>query len=208
MICFIVCFFFLTSEVLIIGDSAVGKSCLLIQFADQTFSDNYVSTIGVDFKIRTIESGGRQVKLQIWDTAGQERFQSITANYYHGSHAIAVVYDITNRQSFENVRKWLTEVDKLANPLVCKLIVGNKADLEDKRVVSRSEGQNLADGFGIPFIETSAKTAYNVKDMFNQMCLAISSRQGNNRPNNTTKIPDWSNRQTRQVNGNGGLCSC
>ena len=157
--------FDLLYKVLIIGDSSVGKSCLLLQFSDQTFSDNYVSTIGVDFKIRTIDVNGRQIKLQIWDTAGQERFQSITANYYHGSHAIAIVYDITSRQSFENVRKWITEVDRLANPQVCKLLVGNKADLQDKREVSKEDGQSLADGLGIPFMETSAKTAYNVKDI-------------------------------------------
>mgnify|MGYP001044406976 FL=1 len=165
-------------KVLIIGDSAVGKSCLLLQFSDQTFSDNYVSTIGVDFKIRTIDVNGQQVKLQIWDTAGQERFQSITANYYHGSHAIAIVYDVTNRQSFENVRKWIAEVERLANPSVCKLLVGNKADLDQKREITRNEGQSLADSLGIPFMETSAKTDYNVKEMFMSMCVAIQNRQG------------------------------
>ncbi|KAK8899975.1 hypothetical protein M9Y10_002298 [Tritrichomonas musculus] len=206
--------FDLLYKVLIIGDSSVGKSCLLLQFSDQTFSDNYVSTIGVDFKIRTIDVNGRQIKLQIWDTAGQERFQSITANYYHGSHAIAIVYDITSRQSFENVRKWITEVDRLANPQVCKLLVGNKADLQDKREVSKEDGQSLADGLGIPFMETSAKTAYNVKDMFMSMCLAIQNRQGrsgfNGNAGNNGSV------QGRKiagipVNGNGGnngLCGC
>lgn len=206
--------FDLLYKVLIIGDSSVGKSCLLLQFSDQTFSDNYVSTIGVDFKIRTIDVNGRQIKLQIWDTAGQERFQSITANYYHGSHAIAIVYDITSRQSFENVRKWISEVDRLANPQVCKLLVGNKADLQDKREVSKEDGQSLADGLGIPFMETSAKTAYNVKDMFMSMCLAIQNRQGrsgfNGNAGNNGSV------QGRKiagipVNGNGGnngLCGC
>ena len=174
---------FLTPEVLIIGDSAVGKSCLLLQFSDQTFSDNYVSTIGVDFKIRTIDIDGKQVKLQIWDTAGQERFQSITANYYHGSHAIAIVYDVTNRASFDNLRKWVSDVERLANPQVCKLIVGNKADLEDKREVRREEGQAFADNLGVPFLETSAKTSYNVRTMFVELCQAISRRMD--------KRPDW-----------------
>ena len=168
---------FLTPEVLIIGDSAVGKSCLLIQFADQTFSENYVSTIGVDFKIRTMELDGRSIKLQIWDTAGQERFHSITSNYYNGSHAIAVVYDITNRQTFENVRKWMKDVTDLASPNVVKLLVGNKTDLEDKRVVCREEGEMLASSLGIPFIETSAKNASNVQEMFTEMCRAIARRQ-------------------------------
>lgn len=122
---------------------------------------------------------GKQVKLQIWDTAGQERFQSITANYYHGSHAIAIVYDITNRKSFENIGKWLSEVDRLANPQVCKFIIGNKVDIEDKRVVSYEEGKAVADKLGVPFLETSAKTALNVQKMFIQMSSAIYERQGN-----------------------------
>lgn len=174
--------FDLLYKVLIIGDSAVGKSCLLLQFSDQTFSENYVSTIGVDFKIRTMDVNGRQVKLQIWDTAGQERFQSITANYYHGSHAIAIVYDITDRKTFDNLRKWINDVDRLANPQVCKLIVGNKADREDERQVSREEGRAFADNLGVPFLETSAKTAMNVSQMFMQMCTAIANRQGTRPP--------------------------
>jgi Ras-related protein Rab-1A len=164
---------------LIIGDSAVGKSCLLIQFADQTFSENYVSTIGVDFKIRTMELDGKSIKLQIWDTAGQERFRSITSNYYNGSHAIAIVYDITNRQSFENIRKWMNDVQNLANPNFCKLLVGNKIDLEEKSVVRKGEGQQMADSLGIPFIETSAKSTENVQELFTQMCREVSRRQDN-----------------------------
>jgi Ras-related protein Rab-1A len=137
-----------------------------------------VLTIGVDFKIRTMEVNGKQAKLQIWDTAGQERFQSITANYYHGSHAIAIVYDITNRQSFENLRRWVADAKRLGSPQVCLIIIGNKADLEDKRQVRRDEGQAFADNLGAPFLETSAKTSFNVREMFNKMCLAIAQRQG------------------------------
>jgi Ras-related protein Rab-1A len=195
-------------KVLIIGDSAVGKSCLLLQFSDQTFSDHYVSTIGVDFKIRTMDVAGKQVKLQIWDTAGQERFQTITANYYHGSHAIAIVYDITNRASFENLRRWMADVDRLANPQVCKIVIGNKADQEDKRQVRRDEGQTIADNLGVPFLETSAKTSYNVREMFHQMCLAISQRQGQRGglrdANNEWSPGRGTNIATRQTN----YCSC
>jgi Ras-related protein Rab-1A len=162
---------------LIIGDSAVGKSSLLLQFSDQTFSENYVSTIGLDFKIRTTEVDGNQVKLQIWDTAGQERFQSITSNYYHGSHAIAIVYDITNRQSFENLRRWIADVGRLSNPQVCRLVIGNKVDAEEKREVGRDEGQAFADILGVPFMETSAKTSFNVREMFAAMCRAVMKRR-------------------------------
>jgi Ras-related protein Rab-1A len=179
-----------------------------LQFSDQTFSDTYVSTIGVDFKIRTMETNGKQIKLQIWDTAGQERFQSITANYYHGSHAIAIVYDITNRQSFENLRRWVSDVDRLGNSQVCKIVIGNKADLEDKRAVRRDEGQAFADNLGVPFLETSAKTSFNVREMFNQMCLAISQRQGNRL--GRTSETGWGGGRTAPVvrRGNNAGCSC
>lgn len=201
-------------KVLLLGDAGVGKTSLLNQFVNREFTAQYKATIGSDFSSKQVDVDGKLITLQIWDTAGQERFQSITANYYHGSHAIAIVYDITSRQSFENVRKWISEVDRLANPQVCKLLVGNKADLQDKREVSKEDGQSLADGLGIPFMETSAKTAYNVKDMFMSMCLAIQNRQGrsgfNGNAGNNGSV------QGRKiagipVNGNGGnngLCGC
>jgi len=165
---------------------------------------NYVSTIGVDFKIRSIDVDGRAVKLQIWDTAGQERFQSITSNYYHGSHAIAIVYDITNRDSFDHVRKWVNEVDRLANPQVCKLIVGNKIDLEEKRQVRRDEGQAFADSLGVPFLETSAKNSTNVSQMFVQMCQAIANRRGTSKGFNT--VTPTTNLRGNQVGGS--KCPC
>ena len=177
---------------------------MLLQFSDQTFSDNYVSTIGVDFKIRTIDLNGKSVKLQIWDTAGQERFQSITANYYHGSNAIAIVYDITDRKTFDNLKKWFTQIDNLATPGVCKLLVGNKADLENKRAVTKAEGEAFAANLGIPFIETSAKTAYNVSTMFTTMCSAIIERQGSSI--NTNQNDPWSHGPSHRVQGGG--CPC
>merc|ERR1740130_882215 len=117
-------------KLLLIGDSGVGKSCLLLRFADDKWTDSYISTIGVDFKIRTIELDGKTIKLQIWDTAGQERFRTISSTYYRGAHGIIVVYDITNMVSFDNVKRWLTEIDKYARENVNKLLVGNKMDLD------------------------------------------------------------------------------
>ena len=111
--------------------------------------------------------------MQIWDTAGQERFRTITKSYYRGSNGIVVVYDITNRESFENVKMWMTEVDTLASADVCRLIVGNKSDLSDKRQVSVEEGEALAREYGIPFMETSAKEALNVDNMFTTMGTAM-----------------------------------
>lgn len=123
-------------KLLLIGDSGVGKSCLLLRFADDTYNESYISTIGVDFKIRTIELEGKTVKLQIWDTAGQERFRTITSSYYRGAHGIIVLYDVTDQDTFNNVKQWLQEIDRYATEGVNKLLVGNKNDLEQKRVVS------------------------------------------------------------------------
>merc|ERR1712169_73431 len=153
-------------KLLLIGDSGVGKSCLLLRFADDTYSESYISTIGVDFKIRTIEHDGKTIKLQIWDTAGQERFRTITSSYYRGAHGICVVYDVTDMDSFNNVRQWLQEIDRYACENVNKLLVGNKCDLTTKRVVDYNTAKEFADGLGIPFLETSAKNSTNVEDAF------------------------------------------
>jgi len=120
-------------KLLLIGDSGVGKSCLLLRFSDDTYTDSYISTIGVDFKIRTIELDGKTIKLQIWDTAGQERFRTITSSYYRGAHGIIVVYDCTDLESFNNVKQWLEEIDRYACENVNKLLVGNKCDLTSKK---------------------------------------------------------------------------
>jgi Ras-related protein Rab-1A len=165
-------------KVLIIGNSGVGKSCHLLRFAEDMFSDNYISTIGVDFKIRKLDLEGKSIKLQIWDTAGQERFRTITKSYYRGSNGIVVVYDITDRESFDQVQHWMSEIDAHASADVCRLIVGNKADLNDKRAVKTEEGETLARQFGIPFLETSAKDASHVEEMFVTMTGAMKKKAG------------------------------
>jgi len=163
-------------KLLLIGDSGVGKSCLLLRFADDTYTESYISTIGVDFKIRTIELDGKTVKLQIWDTAGQERFRTITSSYYRGAHGIIIVYDITDRESFDNVKQWLSEIDRYACENVNKLLVGNKCDMDSKRQVEYEEAKAFADERGIPFLETSAKDATNVEKAFIQMAGDIKNR--------------------------------
>lgn len=130
----------------------------------------------MDFKIRTFESSGSTVKLQIWDTAGQERFKTITASYYKGAHGIILVYDITDRQSFKDIENWLAEVDKYGNENVVKLLVGNKSDLEASRQVKTEEGKTLADSLGIKFLETSAKDAVNVEKAFTTLSNEIKSK--------------------------------
>lgn len=165
-------------KLLLIGDSGVGKSCLLLRFADDTYTESYISTIGVDFKIRTIELDGKTIKLQIWDTAGQERFRTITSSYYRGAHGIIIVYDITDQESFNNVRNWLQEIDRYATDQVNKLLVGNKSDLTNKRVVSTTTAQEFANSLGITFLETSAKDASNVENAFLRMAGEIKRRLG------------------------------
>ncbi|KAL2917599.1 ras GTPase [Polyrhizophydium stewartii] len=165
-------------KLLLIGDSGVGKSCLLLRFADDTYTESYISTIGVDFKIRTIELEGKTVKLQIWDTAGQERFRTITSSYYRGAHGIIVVYDVTDQETFNNVKQWLQEIDRYASEGVHKLLVGNKSDLESKKVVDFKTASDFATQLGIPFLETSAKNATNVEQAFLTMAKQIKDKMG------------------------------
>jgi len=164
---------------LLIGVSGVGKSCLLLRFADDTYTDSYISTIGVDFKIRTIDLDAKTIKLQIWDTAGQERFRTITSSYYRGAHGIIIVYDITDKESFDNVRQWLFEIDRYASENVCKLLVGNKSDLANKRAVEYEQSKAFADELNIPFLETSAKNAANVEQAFLTMAAQIKNKMQN-----------------------------
>nr|XP_015806280.2 ras-related protein ORAB-1 [Nothobranchius furzeri] len=163
-------------KLLLIGDSGVGKSCLLLRFADDTYTESYISTIGVDFKIRTVDMDGKTVKLQIWDTAGQERFRTITSSYYRGAHGIIIVYDVTEQESFNNVKQWLDEIDRYACENVSRLLVGNKSDLVSKKVVDAASAQDLASSLKIPFLETSAKSSDNVEKAFLTMASEIHKR--------------------------------
>jgi len=157
----------------LIGDSGVGKSCLLLRFADDNFTDSYISTIGVDFRFRTVTIDKKTVKLQIWDTAGQERFRTITSAYYRGADGIIMVYDVTSQESFDHVEEWLSEVDRYANENTSKLLIGNKADLVDEKQVQEEVAQRFADKLGIPFLETSAKAATNVEAAFLTMAKEL-----------------------------------
>ncbi|KAL0357223.1 UNVERIFIED_CONTAM: Ras-related protein RABD1 [Sesamum calycinum] len=148
-------------KLLLIGDSSVGKSCLLLRFADDSYVDSYISTIGVDFKIRTVELDGKTIKLQI------------------------IVYDVTEMESFNNVKQWLNEIDRYANDSVCKLLVGNKCDLVESKVVDTQTAKAFADELGIPFLETSAKDAINVEQAFLTMAGEIKKKMGNQPAVNT-----------------------
>ncbi|KAL9048567.1 MAG: hypothetical protein Q9162_007651 [Coniocarpon cinnabarinum] len=163
-------------KLLLIGDSGVGKSCCLLRFSEDSFTPSFITTIGIDFKIRTIELDGKRVKLQIWDTAGQERFRTITTAYYRGAMGILLVYDVTDERSFQNIRQWFSNVEQHATEGVNKILIGNKCDWEEKRAVSTEDGQALANELGIPFMEVSAKSNINVENAFFQLASAIKKR--------------------------------
>nr|GMD29784.1 ras-related protein RABD2a [Ipomoea batatas]GMD38166.1 ras-related protein RABD2a [Ipomoea batatas] len=193
-------------KLLLIGDSGVGKSCLLLRFADDTYLESYISTIGVDFKIRTVEQDGKTLKLQIWDTAGQERFRTITSSYYRGAHGIIVVYDVTDLESFNNVKQWLSEIDRYASENVNKLLVGNKCDLAENRAVSYETAKAFADEIGIPFMETSAKDATNVEQTFMAMSASIKNRMAS-QPANAMKPPTVNIKGQPVAQNSSGCCS-
>ncbi|XP_055357351.1 ras-related protein Rab-10-like [Paramacrobiotus metropolitanus] len=160
-------------KLLLIGDSGVGKTCILFRFSDDAFNTTFISTIGIDFKIKTIELRGKKIKLQIWDTAGQERFHTITTSYYRGAMGIMLVYDITQPKSFDNIAKWLRNIEEHANEDVEKMLLGNKCDMEDKRAISRERGESIARQHAIRFLETSAKANINVERAFYELSEAI-----------------------------------
>ncbi|XP_063690996.1 ras-related protein Rab-10-like [Bolinopsis microptera] len=166
-------------KLLLIGDSGVGKTCILFRFSDDAFNSTFISTIGIDFKIKTIELHGKKIKLQIWDTAGQERFQTITTSYYRGAMGIMLVYDITQSSSFGNINKWLRNIEDHATDNVAKLILGNKCDMEARRVVPTEQGEQLAKSKGLKFLETSAKANINIDKAFTMIAEDILQKTPN-----------------------------
>ncbi|EPS67330.1 hypothetical protein M569_07446, partial [Genlisea aurea] len=153
-------------KIVVIGDSAVGKSNLLSRFARDEFDHHSKATIGVEFQTQVVQVDGREVKAQVWDTAGQERFRAVTSAYYRGAVGALVVYDISRRSTFENIERWLDELNTHCDTAVARMLVGNKSDLENIREVSVEEGKSLAEGEGLFFIETSALDATNVNEAF------------------------------------------
>jgi len=162
-------------KLLLIGNSSVGKSSLLLRFSDEQWlpEDEASATIGVDFRVHKMEANGKKVKLSIWDTAGQERFRTITSSYYRGAQGIILVYDVANRESFEALPRWYSELETYVSPSVVKIIVGNKVDKEFSRQVTFSEGERFAERMGSLFIEASAKTAVGVTEAFQEVVEKI-----------------------------------
>ncbi|KAF7654800.1 hypothetical protein LDENG_00064600 [Lucifuga dentata] len=156
-------------RLLMLGDSGVGKTSMLRKFTDTEFDASHISTIGVDFKMQTLEIDGTKVRVQIWDTAGQERYQTITKQYYRRAQGILLVYDITNEPSFQHIVKWVSDVDEHAQDEVQKVLVGNKCDEEQRRQVTQDQGIKLAANYGMEFFETSASTSTNISESFSRL---------------------------------------
>lgn len=189
-------------KLLLIGDSGVGKTCILFRFSDDAFNTTFISTIGIDFKIKTIELQGKKIKLQIWDTAGQERFHTITTSYYRGAMGIMLVYDITQEKTFDNISKWLRNIEEHANEDVEKMILGNKCDMDDRRIVSKERGEQIAKEHGIRFLETSAKTNINIEQAFYNLAEDILKKQLSKDNEETSQNIHVSNTQEKK----GGCC--
>ncbi|ESK95465.1 gtp-binding protein yptv3 [Moniliophthora roreri MCA 2997] len=162
-------------KLLLIGNSSVGKSSLLLRFSDEQWlpEDESSATIGVDFRVHKMEVKGKKVKLSIWDTAGQERFRTITSSYYRGAQGIILVYDVSSRDSFDALPRWYSELGTYVSDSVVKILVGNKVDKEFSRQVPTSEGAAFAARMNSLFIEASAKTAVNVKETFHEVVERI-----------------------------------
>lgn len=191
-------------KILIIGDSSVGKSNLLLRFSDNIFHDTFLPTIGVDFKIRNVTVGDKSIKLNIWDTAGQERFKTITAAYYKGAHGIILVFDITDRDTFNNISSWLGEIRKHAGPNVVRLLVGNKCDLDSDRKVTQKEAKDFAESQGMTYIETSAKARINVDEAFMTLTKQVYEALPDNEKKQDTGS---SNLRAERKQPGGGCCN-
>ena len=152
-------------KILLLGDSTVGKTCFLLRYMDETFIDSHMATIGLDYRLKTMILGEQKiVKVQLWDTAGQDKFRAITRNYYKGANGIILIYDVTNINTYENIKKWLNEIKEEISDKVSIILIGNKIDNENQRKITKEQGEKLANEVNIPFFETSAKTGVGINE--------------------------------------------
>ena len=157
-------------KILLLGDSSVGKTCFLMRYTDNTYQEIHMSTIGIDNKFKDVElEDGKKVKIQIWDTAGQDRFRSITRNYYKGANGIVLIFDVTNKKSYENVKNWVKQIKEEVSSRVTIILVANKIDDVNHRIVTKEDGEKIANECGLMFFECSAKTGENIEHAFNEL---------------------------------------
>ena len=152
-------------KILLLGDSTVGKTCFLLRYTDNTFLDLHMSTIGLDYRLKTmILDNQRIVKVQLWDTAGQDKYRAITRNYYRGAHGIILLYDVTNEKTYDNIKKWITSIKEEISDQICIVLIANKIDNVQERKVNKEKGEKLAETYGIKLFECSAKTGEGVNE--------------------------------------------
>jgi small GTP-binding protein len=163
-------------KLLIIGESGVGKTCLLLRFTDDSFTANHLTTIGIDFKIKIINLENKMIKLQIWDTAGQERFRTITKTYYKGAHGIILTYDVTDETSFKNIKNWIKQIEQNAQNNVCKVLVGNKCDVKERKVKPRQISFHRKKN--LQYYDVSAKSNYNFEKPFLWLARKLTGNPG------------------------------
>ena len=177
-------------KILLLGDSSVGKTCFLKRYTDNTFQDAYLSTIGFDFKYKfvTLEEG-KTIKVQLWDTAGEERFRTIAKSYYKGAHGIVLIYDVTNRKTYDNIRKWMNQIKDDSSSNISIILVANKIDCENEfRQVTKEEGEVLAKNNNLPIFEASAKDNINVEESFKYLIEEINKKISHFTVQTTTKL--------------------
>ena len=158
---------------IIVGDSGVGKSCILKRFESDSFNDVNPATVGIEFVRKKVNIDEKSIMVQVWDTAGQESMFSLTAGYFKNSCGVILVFDVTNRASFEHLKRWLDQINNNANSSARRVLIGNKVDLDFQRMVSRADAEKFAKENNMPYIETSAKTAKNIYEMFNMLTLTV-----------------------------------
>ena len=163
-------------KLIIVGDTNVGKTNIMSKYIKDQFNITSKSTIGVEFGTKILEIDNKKVKAQIWDTAGQERYKSITSAYYKGAKGAFIVYDITNKSTFESVDKWIKDLNSYGDKNLTMLLIGNKSDLEDKRIINKEEGEEKAKSFELGFIETSAYNGDNIDQAFDIMLKEVLKR--------------------------------
>ncbi|XP_053742165.1 ras-related protein Rab-19 [Synchiropus splendidus] len=177
-------------KIILVGDSDVGKTCVVQRFKSGIFMERQQNTIGVDFTVRTLDIDGKKVKMQVWDTAGQERFRTITQSYYRSAHGAMVAYDITRRQTFDSVSHWIREVEQYGAASVVLILIGNKSDLESQRQVLFEDACTVAENNGmLAALETSAKEAQNVEAAFTLMARELLARNGLSIPDEASQDP-------------------
>ena len=163
-------------KIVLIGDTSVGKTNILSKYLTDEFDAKSKATVSVEFSVKNFKIENNIVKVQIWDTAGEERYRSITNAYYKGAKGSLLVYDITNKKSFENVEKWISDLKANADEDISMILLGNKTDLEDKRVVTTEEGKNKAEFYNLTFMETSALNGNNIQEAFNELIMDVYKR--------------------------------